>query len=122
MTPGRTLRLFAAYLATLGVALLLAPGPVFALMMLPPPPGDQVFFIGLLVAALAVYYHQMSRSTAFAQTTVLVRPGFVFATLAGAAAGWVAPNYLLAVWPDLLGAWATARALRHAGHPAISLA
>lgn len=123
MRAETTIRVFGVYLFALGIGVVLAPGVVFALILLPAPGGDAVFFAGLLLAAIGYYFLVTAQpgGAAFARATVTARMAIALATLAAVLVGRVAPNFLVLNAIDVAGALWTIAALRRTGEASFRL-
>ena len=110
----RTVFAFGAYLAVLGLGLLVAPGPLLAPFGLPVPQEVWVRVGGMVIAMLGVYYLLAARHEllAFFAWTVATRASVigVFAVLV--VSGLAPPVLLLFGAVDLAGAIWTWRALQ----------
>ncbi len=114
MNVGRTLRVFAVYLAGLAVALLFAPNVLLSLFGMPETTEVWIRVVGMLVAVLALYYWTAGRTEflPFARASVLARGAVPLFFLAFVIEGWATWPLLLFGIADAAGAAWTWMALR----------
>jgi hypothetical protein len=111
----RSLKVFAVYLALLGITLLFAPNALLGIFGLPATSEVWIRVVGMLVLFLAVYYWTAAGTDAvpFFRATVLCRltvPVFFIAFVVG---GWATWPLLLFGVVDAAGAAWTWRTLGH---------
>jgi hypothetical protein len=111
----RSLKVFVAYLALLGIALLFAPNALLQVFGLPATSEVWIRVVGMLVAFLAVYYWTAAGAELVPvfRATVLCRLTVPVFFLAFVVAGWVRWPLLLFGLPDAAGATWTWWALHH---------
>lgn len=108
---------FGIYLALLGLCLMAFPNPLLVLFGLPPTQEVRVRMVGLLLAALSVYYIVASRLELLPilKITMYIRSSIIVFFSLFVALGWVSSAILPFAVIDLAGAVWTFVAMRGEG-------
>jgi len=118
----RSLFVFAIYVLIVGVALIVVPAPIAALLRLPPATVGWVRMIGLLSLVIGVYDAIGSHAEClpYIRGSVPVRFGFAIGTALLVAFGQMPATILLSGATDIAGALWTAFALRGSAPAAVA--
>jgi hypothetical protein len=115
-SAARSVFVFGIYVAVIGVAFVLIPNVMLALVFLPATEEVWIRVIGMLLLILSFYYIQAARNdmTDFLRWTVYARSTVVLFLIAFVVLGFAGPGLLPFGIIDLAGAIWTGMALRSA--------